>query len=234
MNEIKSVMTSEEMKSLIKSISLRFILAPIFLGIFILIPAGTFDFWQFYIYTAIVFIPMIFVLIYFLKNDPKFLVRRTKIIEKEKSQVFIQLTFLIIFISGFIISGLDRRFGWSSIPVYVVILTDFVMLLGYLIIFKVFKQNSYASRIVEVESNQKIITDGLYKIVRHPMYVGVLIMWLPLPIALGSYWALIPMAAIPFVLVFRIFNEEAVLKRDLSGYAEYCQTTKYRLIPFIW
>ena len=108
------------------------------------------------------------------------------------------------------------------------------MLLGYLIIFYVFKQNSYASRIVEVENNQKIISTGLYSIVRHPMYLGVLVMWIPIPVALGSYWGLIPMATISIALVLRILNEETVLKRDLPGYKEYCQTTKYRLLPFIW
>jgi protein-S-isoprenylcysteine O-methyltransferase Ste14 len=102
------------------------------------------------------------------------------------------------------------------------------------LIFIVFKQNSYASRIVEVEKNQKVISTGLYGIVRHPMYIGVLIMYIPTPVALGSYWGIIPMLTIPIALVLRILNEEKVLSKELPGYIEYCQKTKYRLLPFIW
>lgn len=234
MTEKKSELTEQEMKSLTKKILFRFSLFPFILGLLILLPAGTLDYWEFYTYIAILVIPMIFVLFYFLKTDPQFLERRTRVKETEKAQVLIQKLFIIFLLSGFVVSGLDRRFGWSNIPVFIVLITNFVMLLGYLIIFFVFKQNSYASRIVEVENNQKIISTGLYSIVRHPMYLGVLIMWIPIPIALGSYWGLIPMANISIALVLRILNEETVLKRDLTGYKEYCQTTKYRLIPFIW
>jgi protein-S-isoprenylcysteine O-methyltransferase Ste14 len=229
-----SEMTNEEMKKLIKKIIIRFSLLPVALGLLTLLPAGTFDFWQVYVYIAILTIPMIFVLFYFLKNDPQFLERRTRAKEKEKTQVIIQIIFSFIFLSGFIVSGLDRRFGWSNIPFSIVLLADAVILLGYLIIFSVFKQNSYASRVVEVDNNQKVISTGLYSIVRHPMYVGVLIMFIPTPIALGSYWDLIPMATIPFAIILRILNEEAVLIRELPGYKEYCQKTKYQLIPFIW
>jgi protein-S-isoprenylcysteine O-methyltransferase Ste14 len=113
-------------------------------------------------------------------------------------------------------------------------MADSFILLGYLIIFFVFKQNSYASNIVEVNNNQKVITSGLYKWVRHPMYVGLVLLIIPTPLALGSYWGLIPVTAIPLTLVLRILNEELVLRKELPGYSEYCQTTKYRLIPFIW
>lgn len=234
MIEKKSELTKQEMKSLTKKILFRFSLFPFILGLLILLPAGTLDYWEFYTYIAILVIPMIFVLFYFLKTDPQLLDRRTRAKEKEKTQILLQKIFPFFLLSGFIVSGLDRRFGWSNIPVFIVLITNFVMLLGYLIIFFVFKQNSYASRIVEVENNQKIISTGLYNIVRHPMYFGVLIMWIPIPIALGSYWGLIPMATIPIALVIRILNEESVLKRDLPGYKEYCQITKFRLIPFIW
>lgn len=230
----KSAMTSDEMKNLIRKIIIRFSLLPVFLGLLTLLPAGTFNYWQVYVYITVLVIPMIFVLFYFLKNDPQFLERRTRAKEKEKAQILIQITFSIIFLSGFIVSGLDKRFGWSSIPFYIVILADAVMLLGYLIIFFVFKQNSFASRVVEVDNNQKVISTGLYSVVRHPMYVGVLIMFIPVPLALGSLWGLIPMATIPIALVLRILNEETVLIRELQGYKEYCQKTKYRLIPFVW
>lgn len=230
----KSEMTRDEMKNLIRKIIVRFSLIPVFLGLLTLLPAGTYNYWQVYVYITVLVVPMIFVLFYFLKNDPQFLERRTRAKEKEKAQLIIQIIFSFIFLSGFIVSGLDRRFGWSNIPFSIVLLTDVVILLGYLIIFSVFKQNRYASRVVEVDNNQKVITTGLYSIVRHPMYVGVLIMFILTPIALGSYWGLIPMATIPFAMVLRILNEEAILIRELPGYKEYCQKTKYRLIPFIW
>ncbi len=234
MTIIKSELTKQEMKSLIKKIIKRFSLVPIVLGLLILVPAGTFNYWQVYIYIGILVIPMIFVLFYFLKNDPMFLERRTRAKEKEKAQKIIQIVFSLIFLSGFVIPGLDKRFGWSNIPINFVLITDIIILLGYLLIFFVFRQNSYASRIVEVDKSQKVITTGLYSIVRHPMYLGVLIMYIPTPVALGSYWGLIPMASIPLAIVLRILNEEKVLSRDLPGYKEYCQKTRYRLIPLIW
>jgi len=234
MTDKKSELTQQEMKSLIKKILKRFSLVPIVLGLLILVPAGTFNFWQVYVYIGILVIPMIFVLFYFLKNDPLFLERRTRAREKEKAQKIIQIVFSLIFLSGFVIPGLDKRFGWSDIPINIVLITDIIVLFGYLLIFFVFRQNSYASRVVEVDKSQKVITTGLYSIVRHPMYLGVLIMYIPAPVALGSYWGLIPMATIPLAIVFRILNEEKVLSKDLAGYKEYCQKTRYRLIPLIW
>jgi len=234
MTDKMSEFAQSEMKSLIKKIIIRFSLVPIVLGLLILVPAGTFNYWQVYLYFIILIIPMIFVLVYFLKKDPRFLERRTRAKEKEKKQLIIQIAFSFIFLSGFIIPGFDKRFGWSNVPVLIVVIADIVILLGYLLIFFVFKQNSYASRIVEVEKDQKIISTGLYGFVRHPMYLGVIIMFVPTPIALDSYWGLIPMATIPLALIFRIINEEKVLCKDLSGYKDYCQNTKYRLIPYIW
>lgn len=207
---------------------------PIVLGLFILVPAGTINYWQVYVYIAVLVVPMIFVLFYFLQNDPIFLERRTRAKEKEKVQIIIQIVFTFILLSGFVIPGFDKRFGWSDIPIYIVIVADIVILFGYLIVFFVFKQNSYASRVVEVEKSQKVISTGLYGFVRHPMYIGVIIMFIPTPVALGSYWGLIPMVTIPLAIVFRILNEEKVLCKDLPGYKEYCQKTRYRLIPFIW
>jgi protein-S-isoprenylcysteine O-methyltransferase Ste14 len=230
----KSEFTQQEMKSLILKIIIRFPLMLIFLGLMTLLPAGTFNYWQFYTYMAIIVIPMMFVLSYFLKNDPSFLERRTRIREKEKQQKIIQSVFSLLFFSVFIICGFDRRYGWSDVPLHIVVLADIAVLTGYIIIFFVFKQNSYASRIVEVDKNQTVISTGLYGIIRHPMYAGVIIMYLPTPISLGSYWGLIPVATIPLALVLRIINEEKVLNQDLPGYKEYCQKTKYRLIPFLW
>jgi protein-S-isoprenylcysteine O-methyltransferase Ste14 len=232
--ETKSEMTNQERSVLIRKMIVRFSFVPLFIGLCTLLPAGTFNYWQVYLYFSVLVIPMIFVLIYFFKRDPKFLERRTKGTEKVKEQKLIQLINLPVFMAAFIIPGLDRRFGWSDIPPEVIIATDAVILGGYLIIFMVFRENSYASRIVEIDKEHKIITTGLYSVVRHPMYLGVLIMYLPTPLALGSYWGLIPMALLPVSLVFRIVNEEKVLKENLEGYNEYCLKTKYRLIPYIW
>jgi len=234
MTDKTNELAQPEMKSLIKKIITRFSLVPIVLLLLILIPAGTLIYWQVYLYITILVVPMIFVLFYFLKNDPLFLERRTKAKEKEKEQIIIQIVFSFIFLSGFVIPGFDKRFGWSDVPIYIVIIADIVILLGYLLIFFVFKQNSYASRIVEVEKNQKVISTGLYGFVRHPMYIGVIIMFVPTPIALGSYWGLIPMSTILVALVFRITNEEKVLSKDLPGYKDYCQKTRYRMIPYVW
>lgn len=230
----KSELGQKEMKSLMKKIITRFSFVPLFLGLLILLPAGTFNYWQVYVYFAVLIVPMIFVLVYFLRKDPKFLERRTNVKEKEKQQSLISILSAFVFLGGFIIPGLDHRFGWSNVPIYFVLSADIIIFLGYLIIFLVFKQNSYASNIIEVNKNQHVISTGLYGIVRHPMYVGVIIMFLPTPIALGSYWGLIPFAILPVALALRILNEEKVLSENLEGYKEYCQKTKYRLIPYLW
>ena len=230
----KSEMTRQERSALIRKMITRFSFVPIFIGLFTLLPAGTLNFWQVYAYFGVILVPMLFVLRYFLKNDPRFLERRSKMAEKVKEQKLIQWLNLPVFILSFIIPGLDKRFGWSEIPLEVIIAADAVVLGGYLLIFVVFRQNSYASRIVEIDKEQKVITTGLYSVVRHPMYLGVLIMYLPTPLALGSYWGLIPMAMLPVALVFRIINEEKVLSENLAGYKDYCLKTRYRLLPYLW
>lgn len=234
MNKKESELTQQEIKSLIKKIITRFSLVPLVLGLMTLLPAGTFNYWQVYLYIAVLVVPMVFVLFYFLKNNPRFLERRTRTKEKEKQQKRIQLIFTFFFFLVFIVCGFDKRYGWSDIPLSIVILADIFVLLGYILVFFVFKQNSYASRVVEVEQNQKVVSTGLYSYVRHPMYIGILIMYIPTPIALGSYWGLIPMVTIPLALILRILNEEKVLCKELPGYKEYCQKTRYRLIPFVW
>ena len=222
------------MQSLIKKIIVRLAMPPLVLFLLVIVPAGTFNFWEAYVYFGILLIPMIYILFFFLRNDPVFLERRTRLKEKEKEQKIILVVFNLVFIAGFVIPGLDKRFGWSDVPTGIVLITDLIIFFGYMLIFAVFRQNSHASRIVEVESGQKVITTGLYSIVRHPMYLGVLIMYIPTPVALGSYWGLIPMSGIILGLILRIANEEKVLRQNLNGYNDYCQKTRYRLIPFIW
>jgi len=201
-----------------ESLLVRLSLVPLFIIVFTIPPSGTFNYWEVYLYFSILVIRMLFVFVYFMKRDPRFLERRSKGTEKVKEQKIIQLINLPVFIAAFIIPGLDKRFGWSEIPAEIIITTDAVILAGYIIIFLVFRENSYASRIVEIDTGQKVISTGPYSIVRHPMYIGVLIMYLPTPVALGSYWGLIPMALLPVAMLLRILNEEKVLRENLVGY----------------
>jgi protein-S-isoprenylcysteine O-methyltransferase Ste14 len=198
------------------------------------IPAGSLHYWQAWVWLGVLFVPLIFVVNYFLKRDPKFLERRMRLREKEAPQKKIQLISGTLFFLGFLIPGLDYRFGWSSVPVPLVLAADVMVFLGYLFIFLVFRENSYASRIVEVEAGQRVITSGPYALVRHPMYLGFTVMFLATPPALGSLWALPVFLLLPVFLAFRIRNEEEVLARDLPGYAEYRQKVRYRLIPLVW
>lgn len=217
-----------------KKIIIRFAMLPIFLGIFLFLPAGTFRFWEAWIYCLLLIVPWIFAVIYFLKRSPDLLERRMRSKEKEKEQKTIILLSSIVFLIGFAIPGLDHRFYWSEVPACLVIAANVFVLLGYLIVFFAMRENRYASRIIEVEKGQKVISTGPYAIVRHPMYTGVVPMFLFTPIALGSFWALIPFLFLPILLVFRILNEEKVLLKELPGYKEYCQKIHYRLIPLIW
>jgi protein-S-isoprenylcysteine O-methyltransferase Ste14 len=223
-----------DIKSLKKKIVLRFILLPFFFCFVLLLPAGTLYFWHVYVYFAVLVVPMIFVIRYFLKNDPEFLERRMKMKEKEKEQKRIVLFADIVYLIGFLLPGFDRRFGWSNIPIVIVIAADIFVMASYIFIIYVFKENRYASRVIEVEQNQTVISTGPYSIIRHPMYLGALVMILSTPIALGSYFALIPFATLPVSFAFRILNEEKILNKELPGYNEYCSKVRYRLIPYIW
>jgi protein-S-isoprenylcysteine O-methyltransferase Ste14 len=212
----------------------RLLIVVLALGAMFFLPAGTLRYWEAWLYMAVLLIPMIFAMRYFLKYEPEFLERRMRMREKEAQQRKIINLSWIWFLLAFILPGLDDRFGWSNVPVAVVLLADLVVLIGYGIILRVFRENRYASRVVEVAQGQKVINTGPYAVVRHPMYVGTLLMYLASPVALGSWWALLPALLIVPILVARIVNEEAVLVRELPGYEEYKQQTRYRLIPAIW
>ncbi|QLJ52677.1 MAG: hypothetical protein Sv326_0502 [Candidatus Fermentimicrarchaeum limneticum] len=220
--------------ALTKRVVLIFIAALAVVGIMLFVPAGTLDYWQAWVYMAIVFVPASFVLAYFLKNDPKFLERRFKTREKEvKQKTLIKIASVVFFI-GFLIPGLDRRFGWSNVPFEFVVAADAIVVLGYALVCLVFRENSYAGRTIRVEKGQKVISTGPYAFIRHPMYLGSLLIYIATSIALGSYWALPPFLLMIPVIIYRIFNEEDVLKRELKGYTAYCQKTRYRLLPFVW
>ena len=204
------------------------------IGVIFFLPAGTLAYWQAWVYLGIIFIPMLFVLVYFLRVDPHFLERRMRMREQEQAQKKIIALSTVFLLLAFLLPSLDRRLGWSQVPVWLVILADGLVLLSYGLVFLVFRENRYASRVVEVEDQQQVISSGPYSLVRHPMYLAVGVMYLVSPLALGSWWALIPAAAILPVLVFRTLNEEKVLQRDLPGYTDYMQRVRYRIIPAVW
>ena len=206
----------------------------IVIGAALFLPAGSLDYWQAWAFMGTLFIPFAFVVSYFLKRDPRFLQRRMQFKEKQVSERGIMRVALLLFIAGFIFPGLDHRYGWSSVSTAVVIVSDAIIFLSYMLVFRVFKENSYASRIVEVEKGQKVVTTGPYSVVRHPMYAGVIPMYLAVPVALASYWALLFFVPVVFVIIFRIFDEERLLLRELKGYKEYTKKVKYRLLPGVW
>jgi protein-S-isoprenylcysteine O-methyltransferase Ste14 len=202
------------------------------LGFFV--PAGTFRYWQAWAYMGVLLIPMLFMMVYLYRNDPELMLRRMRTREKEaKQKLIIRLSYLF-YIPAFLIPGFDFRFGWSSVPLEMVILSDILIILGYMLFAKVMITNRYAARTVEVEEKQQLITSGPYAIVRHPMYSAITLIYFFTPLALGSWWAMIPMTAFLGIIVARTLNEEAVLSRDLAGYKEYMHKTRYRIIPGIW
>lgn len=196
--------------------------------------AGSLMYWQAWVFIFVFFGNAVFVMFYFLSRNPEFIERRLRHREKEKEQKKIISYGWLFFVVGFLIPGFDYRFGWSSVPAAVVIISDALVFAGYFFVFLVYKENSYASRIIEVEEEQKVISTGPYAVVRHPMYSGIILMYLFIPLALGSFWSLIPFAAIVPLIIFRALNEEKVLLRNLPGYKEYCKKTRYRLIPKVW
>jgi protein-S-isoprenylcysteine O-methyltransferase Ste14 len=227
-------MDAHDQKSLRKKIVLLVPALFLLLAAIFFIPAGTLDYWEAWVYCAVLFIPLLFVLAYLLKKDPELLARRMRLKEKQSTQRLVVGISGILFLIGFLIPGLDHRFGWSHIPVEAVLAADLLVILGYTLVFLVFRENPFTSRVVEVEAGQQVISTGPYALVRHPMYLGTSIMWIATPVALGSYWALPVFLIMPLVLVFRIRNEEEVLLRELPGYREYLQKARYRLVPGIW
>ena len=218
-----------------RQVMVRFGLAAILIPIILYALAGTLHYWQGWLYWIVLAIPMLVAVSYLLKYDPELLERRMKYHEKEKEQQAIIRIGTIVFIAGFLAIAIDLRIhGLDAIPLSLVLAADAGVFLGYLLVLWVFKENSYASRTIEVVKGQEVITTGPYAIVRHPMYLGVLVMYILTPIALGSWWA-VPIFSLTIpIIVWRIIEEEKVLLKDLPGYREYCQERRYRLLPHIW
>jgi protein-S-isoprenylcysteine O-methyltransferase Ste14 len=201
------------------------------------VAAWTLDYWQAWLFLAVFFGSSFAIIHYLAQHDPKLLERRVTAgpsAEKETRQKLIQLLAMIAFIAVLVFPAIDRRYGWSIMPPYIAAVGEMLIALGFLAIFFVFKENSYASSIIEVGADQKIVTTGPYVIVRHPMYSGALVMLLGIPLALGSWWGLLTIIPIAAVLVWRLFEEEKFLTKHLSGYSEYQNNVRYRLVPYIW
>jgi protein-S-isoprenylcysteine O-methyltransferase Ste14 len=212
----------------------RYFEALIALAALFFLSAGTLAYWEAWLYLAILFIPMAFVMSYLLNNNPELLERRMRFRERAKTQKRLISLSWLWFLLAFLLPGLDYRFGWSNPPVWVVLLAAALVLVGYGMVFWVFRENSYASRVVEVTQGQQVIDSGPYAIVRHPMYIGSIVLYIFSPLALGSYWAMIPALPIIPILVIRLLDEEKLLVQELPGYKEYRQKVKYRLLPGIW
>jgi protein-S-isoprenylcysteine O-methyltransferase Ste14 len=204
------------------------------LGAMLFIPAGTVFYWQAWVYISIFGISIILISLYLYKNDKRLLKSRLNKTENEKGQQWIQFCIYISYIGIFILSSLDHRFLWSTVSIPYVILGDVLVAFGYLIILIVLRENTFASTTIEVSQDHKVISTGPYAIVRHPMYLGGIVMLLGTPLALGSCWGIIDFVLITFFLAWRLLEEEKFLSTSLSGYKEYCQKTRYHLIPYIW
>ncbi len=207
------------------------------LAALLFIPVWTFYYWQAWIFLCVFSASVLAITIYLMKNDQKLLERRVNAgaaAEKEKIQKIIQSFAQIAFIIVIIFPAIDHRFGWSVVPGYLSFVGDALVAFGLLIVFLVFKENTYTSAIIEVDKKQKVISTGPYAVVRHPMYSGALIMLLGVSPALGSWWGLLTFIPITTVIIVRLLDEEKFLVKNLPGYVEYKKKVKSRLIPFIW
>lgn len=221
------------MKLLLKALT-KFTFGIIMVGMLIFIPAGTLEYINGWIFIGVLFIPIFILgLILFLKS-PKLLEKRLNAKESENTQKGVVLVSALLFIIGFIVAGLDFRFSWSHVPMWAVIAASIILLISYILYAEVMRENAYLSRTIKVEESQKVISTGLYGIVRHPMYAVTIWLFLAIPIILGSFFSLICFVPYIGVIAVRIVNEEKVLSQGLIGYSEYKNKVKYRLIPFIW
>ncbi|MBR2450774.1 MAG: isoprenylcysteine carboxylmethyltransferase family protein [Paludibacteraceae bacterium] len=204
------------------------------IALLLFVPAGTWHYWHAWLLLALLFIPMICLGIGMLFFSPQLLSKRLNNKEKERTQKHVVVFSGLMFLGGFILCGLDHRFAWSQVPFWVVITASMLFLIGYVIYAEVLRENAYLSRTVEVQDNQQLIDTGLYSIVRHPMYTATLLMFLSMPLILGSWWALLLFACYPWLIIKRIQNEEQVLVSGLKGYADYKKQVRWRLIPWVW
>ena len=206
----------------------------ILMGLLMFLSAGTVHYWNAWLLLAILFLPMLVVGIVLMRKAPDLLRKRLNTKETESDQIAVIIGSSVMFVTGFILAGLDFRFGWLPLPRWVSIAAAVVFLIAYVLYVEVLRENAYLSRTVEIQENQKVIDTGLYGIVRHPLYSVTLLLFLSIPLVLGSLISLVVFLFYPFLIVKRIRNEEQVLEAGLEGYTEYKTRVKYRIIPFVW
>lgn len=214
--------------------TIRYILGLISVGFLLFFSANTFNYWNAWLFIGLLFIPMFIVGIILLFKKPVLLQSRLDVKENEKEQKKAIIYSSLMFILGFIISGLNYRFKWIMIPNMVIILASVLLVISYILYAEVLRENTYLSRTIKVEKDQKVIDTGFYGIVRHPMYSITIILFLTIPLVLGSIISFVIFLIYPFIISRRIINEEKVLEKELKGYKEYKNKVKYRLIPFVW
>ena len=212
----------------------KFFCGFLLVGLLIFLPAGTLAYAQGWLLMGLLFGPMFIAGLVMLAKSPDFLAKRLDVKEKRSAQQGVVKLSGLMFIAGFVVAGLDYRFGWSRMPQWVTMVAAVLFLLAYALYAEVMRENSYLSRTIKVEEGQTVVSTGLYGIVRHPMYMATLLLFLVMPLVLGSWWALIPFAFYPVIIISRLKDEEELLTRELAGYEEYKEKVKYRIIPFIW
>lgn len=220
-------------KLLIQALT-KFSAGIVLVGLLIFLPAGTFSYFNGWLLMGILFIPMLIAGIIMIFKNPGLLKKRLNAKEKQKEQNLVVKLSGLMFLAGFIVAGLGVRFDWYTLPTPVVIISAILFLIAYSLYAEVLRENTYLSRTIEVQENQKVIDTGLYGIVRHPMYSATLLLFLTMPLVLGSIGSFLIFLAYPFIIAKRIKAEEEFLEKELNGYAEYKQKVRYRLIPFIW
>ena len=212
----------------------KFSLGVVLIGLLIFVPAGTVFYSYGWLFMGILFVPMFLAGVVMMLKNPALLEKRLDAKEKQKDQSLVVKLSGLMFLCGFIFAGLGVRFEWYMLPPEVVMVFAVLFLVAYVLYAEVLRENTYLSRTIEVQENQKVIDTGLYGIVRHPMYSATLILFLSMPLVLGSVYSFVIFLAYPFVIAKRIKGEEEFLEKELPGYREYKQKVKYRLIPFIW
>ena len=213
---------------------LKFACGVVLVGALIFLPAGTLDFWQGWLLMGILFVPMFIAGIVMMCKNPALLKSRLDAKEKQKEQNLVVKLSGLMFVAGFVLAGLNYRFEWFILPEWATWVGAGLFLTAYLLYAEVLRENAYLSRTIRVQENQKVVDTGLYGVVRHPMYSATVLLFLSMPIVLGSVHALAVFLVYPFIISVRIKHEEKFLEKELNGYSEYKQKVKYRLIPFIW
>ncbi len=212
----------------------KFTVGLFLVGLLLFLPAGTLAYFGGWLFICLLFIPILILGIVLYLKAPELLQKRLNHKEKEKTQQGVISIAALLFLFGFIAAGFDHRFGWSDLPLPTVIVAAVTLLAGYAMYAEVMRENAYLSRTVEVQEGQKVIDTGLYGVVRHPMYLATILLFISVPLVLGSWISLLFFAFYPIVMVIRIRNEEQVLSEQLEGYREYMEKVKYRLIPYVW